>query len=411
MRRVVVTGTGIISPVGNSTEEYFKSLIEGVCGIGAITHFDTGDYKVHIAAEVKDFQPALYGLEKNDVRRSDLYAQYAQAAADQAVKNSGILGHIDPERFGVYMGSGIGGINTFMEECAKLMNGGPRKVSPLFIPKLIANIAAGNIAIKYGAKGVCLPVVTACATSTNAIGEAYRAIAYGYADAIIAGGSEAAINGMGVSGFTNCMALSTESDPKKASLPFDKRRSGFVIGEGAAALILEDYEHAKNRGADIICEVLGYGNTCDAHHMTAPDPTAEQSARAIEMAAKQAGWTDGEIMYINAHGTGTQLNDKTETLAIKRALGEDSARKVKISSTKSMTGHMLGATGAAEAVCIAMALKTGIIPPTIGYEEPDPECDLYYVPNIAEKHDVSIALSVSLGFGGHNACIAFGKVK
>ena len=354
MRRVVITGMGIISPIGNSIDSFYDSLINGKCGIDLISRFDTTNYKAKVAAEVKDFDPAQYGMDRTEIRRTDLYAQYAQAAASQAVEQSNILGQIDSERFGVYMSSGIGGISTFMQEHQKLLEQGPRRVSPMFIPRMISNIAAGNIAMKYHAYGPCLPVVTACATSTMAVGEAYLAVAHGQADAIIAGGAEAAINEMGVAGFTSCMALSLSEDPKLACLPFDRRRGGFVMGEGAAALLLEDYEHAKKRGAQIICEVLGYANTCDAYHMTAPDPEAVQSARAIRMAAEQAGWRDGSNMniYINAHGTGTQLNDKTETLAIKKAFGEQTAHRLKISSTKSMTGHMLGATGAAEAIVL-----------------------------------------------------------
>lgn len=412
MRRVVVTGMGIISPIGNDIETFYNNLAGGVCGIGPITRFDTQNYKVKVAAEVKAFDPAMFGMDKTEIRRSDLYAQYAQAAAAQAMEQSGILGQVESERLGVYMSSGIGGIGTFMQEHQKLLEQGPRRVSPLFIPKMISNIAAGNIAMRYHAYGPCLPVVTACATSTMAVGEAYLAIAHDRADAIIAGGAEAAINEMGVAGFTSCMALSLAEDPAQACLPFDRRRSGFVMGEGGAALVLEEYEHARKRGANIICEVLGYTNTCDAHHMTAPDPEATQSARAIRMAAEQAGWSTEkeQSVYINAHGTGTALNDKTETLAIKKAFGEQ-AYRMKVSSTKSMTGHMLGATGAAEAICIALALQHDMLPPTIGYAEADPECDLDYVPGKAQWQKVDLALSVSLGFGGHNGCIAFGKCE
>ena len=311
-----------------------------------------------------------------------------------------------PERFGVYVGSGIGGMNTFVNETQKLMQRGPSRVSPFFIPMMIGNIAAGNIAIQYGAQGPCLPVVTACATSTHAVGEAYRAIAGGYADAIIAGGSEATINPLAVAGFTNCMALAVEEDPHKASLPFDKRRKGFVMGEGAGILILEEMERARARGAKIYGEICGYANTCDAYHVTAPHPEGLCASRAIAMAASEAGIRDEDTVYINAHGTGTPMNDSSETLAIKKALGEDMARRAMISSTKSMTGHMLGAAGAVEAAATTLALHRGVIPPTINLEEPDPACDLDYVPGSARKAQATLALSVSLGFGGHNGCIA-----
>ena len=405
MRRVVITGLGIISPVGNNIPDYFENLCQGVCGIGPITHFDTEGYKVHLAAEVKDFNPADYGLE--NTRRMDLYTQYAMAAAKQAAEDSGILGAIQPERLGVYVGSGIGGIHTFAAETEKLLNRGPGRVSPLFIPMMIANIAAGNIAMAMDAQGPCLPVVTACATSTHTIGEAFHAIAHGYADAIFAGGSEAAVEPLAIAGFTNCQALSLSEDANAASLPFDARRKGFVIGEGAGILVLEEYEHAKARGAKIYAEICGYGNTCDAHHITAPRPDGQCASRAIQLAAQEAGMSDADSIYINAHGTGTPLNDSSETTAIKQALGEQAAKKAAISSTKSMTGHMLGAAGAAEAIVCVLALKEGILPPTIHYEQPDPACDLDYVPNTARKAQASLTLSTSLGFGGHNACLAF----
>ena len=405
MRRVVITGLGIISPVGNNIPDYFENLCQGVCGIGPITHFDTEGYKVHLAAEVKDFNPADYGLE--NTRRMDLYTQYAMAAAKQAAEDSGIVGAVEPDRLGVYVGSGIGGIHTFAAETEKLLNRGPGRVSPLFIPMMIANIAAGNIAMAMDAQGPCLPVVTACATSTHTIGEAFHAIAHGYADAIFAGGSEAAVEPLAIAGFTSCQALSLSEDADAASLPFDARRKGFVIGEGAGILVLEEYEHAKARGAKIYAEICGYGNTCDAHHITAPRPDGQCASRAIQLAAQEAGMSDADSIYINAHGTGTPLNDSSETTAIKLALGEQAAKKAAISSTKSMTGHMLGAAGAAEAIVCALALKEGILPPTIHYEQPDPACDLDYVPNEARKAQASLALSTSLGFGGHNACLAF----
>jgi 3-oxoacyl-[acyl-carrier-protein] synthase II len=406
MRRVAITGIGIISPIGNDRESFWKSLVAGVCGIDFITRFDASDFKVRIAAEVKGFDPAMY-LERSEIRRSDRYAQYAVAAASQAMADSGLT-EIAPERLGVYVGSGIGGMETGINETEKLLTKGPSRISPFYIPMMIANIAAGTIAIKFNAQGPCLPVVTACATSTHSIGEAYRAIKYGYADAILAGGAEATINPLAVAGFTNCMALSTKNDPLRSSTPFDLDRDGFVMGEGAAVLVLEEYERAKSRGARIYAELSGYGNTCDAYHMTAPHPEAISAARSISLSMEEAGLTGAEKLYFNAHGTGTPLNDKAETLAIKKALG-DNAYKVFVSSTKSMTGHMLGAAGAAEAAVCALSLFSGQIPPTIGYHTPDPDCDLNYVPNEAVKADLDAALSVSLGFGGHNACIALKK--
>jgi 3-oxoacyl-[acyl-carrier-protein] synthase II len=407
MNRVVVTGLGAISPVGNDIQTMWDNLIAGRHGIGPITKFDTADFKTKLAAEVKAFDPLLF-MDKNDARRSDLYTQFAMAAAAQAVGDSGIVGAVAPERLAVYFSSGIGGIITLTEEHSKLLGGGPRKVSPLFVPMMIANIAAGNIAIKYQAKGSCKCIVTACATSSDSLGEAFRAIKHGYADAVITGGSEAAVMPLAVAGFANMTALTTASDPDNASLPFDKRRGGFVMGEGAGAMILEEYEHAKARGAKIYAEVVGYGSTCDAHHITAPDPEAESSARAIRDAFVEAGCPTGRI-YFNAHGTGTPLNDVSETAAIKKAFS-DRIGDVLVSSTKSMTGHMLGAAGAIEAIISVLALQTGILPPTVGLQEPDPECDLDYVPLKARKANPALALSVSIGFGGHNACVAFKRI-
>lgn len=408
-RRVVVTGMGVVSPVGNDLNSYWDSLVNGRSGIGMITRFDTTDYKVKIAAEVKDFDPLQY-LAKPELRKTDLYSQYAIAAAAQAMEDSGIQGKVAPERLGVYVGSGIGGIITTVTEVEKSAKNGPRRVSPYMIPMMIGNMATGMIAMRHNAQGPSLPVVTACATSTNAVGEAYRAIRYGYADAIIAGGSEAPIVGIAVAGFTSCMALSTNPDPATACRPFDKNRDGFIMGEGAAVLILEEYQHALDRGARIYGEVAGYGNTNDAYHMTAPHPEGRGAAEAIRQAAQQAGITSGEGLYINAHGTSTPLNDKGETLAIKLALGEEAARKAAISSTKSMTGHMLGATGAAEAIASLMAIYNDIVPPTVNLVEPDEECDLDYTPLTARKMEVTAALSTSLGFGGHNGCLAFKKI-
>ena len=410
MRRVVVTGLGAVTPVGNDVETMWNSLINGVSGVDVITNFDTSDLKVKIAAQVKDFDATKY-IEKKEIRKTDLYTQYAVAAAQQAIDDSGIIGTIAEDRFGVYVGAGIGGMHAFTDNVLAMDKGGARKVSPYFVPMMIANIAAGTVAIRFKAKGVCVPIVTACATGSHSIGEAFHAIKNGYADAIIAGGAEAAVTPLSIAGFSNCKALTTNPDPKTASVPFDKRRDGFVIGEGAGVLILEEYEHAKARGAKIYAEICGYGNTCDAHHITAPDPEAEGPSRAIKLAFEEAQVTDSDVIYINAHGTSTPLNDKTETKAIKLALGEERAREINISSTKSMTGHMLGAAGGVEGVVAALAIKEGIIPPTIGYEVPDEECDLNYTPNKAEKKDITVAASTSLGFGGHNACIVFRKVE
>ena len=408
-RRVVVTGLGAISPVGNDVKTSWDNLVSGVHGIGPITRFDTTEYKAKLAAEVRNFDARQY-MEKAETLRSDLYAQYALASACQAVEESGILGTVDPERFAVYFGSGIGGINTFTREHKKLLDRGPSRVSPYFIPMMIANMGAGMIAIRFNCQGAALPAVTACASGSNAIGEAVRAIRHGYADAVISGGAEASINECGVAGFINMQALSVSDNIDAASLPFDRRRAGFIIGEGAAALVLEEYEHAVKRGAKIYGEISGYGSTCDAYHITAPLPDAAGGARAMKQALEESGYTGEEKLYINAHGTGTPLNDSGETNAIKTALGEEKARASYVSSTKSMTGHMLGAAGAMGAVVCLKVLETGIIPPTLNLLEPDPACDLNYVPNQAVKADIDLCLSNSLGFGGHNACLAFRKV-
>jgi 3-oxoacyl-[acyl-carrier-protein] synthase II len=320
-------------------------------------------------------------------------------------------GCFDPERLGVYVGSGEGGFDTIIKEVVRWKDQGSKWVSPLLIPSMISNIAAGNIAIRHNACGVCVPIVTACATGTHSIGEAYRAIKHGYADAIITGGSEAAVNPISIAGFANCKALSRSEDPKAASLPFDQRRAGFVLGEGAGIILLEEYEHAKARGAKIYAEVCGYGNTCDAHHVTAPHPEGRQAARAIKMALEEAKYNENDVLHINTHGTGTPLNDSSETAAIKLALGEEAARKAYINSTKSMTGHLLGAAGGVEVIAAALSLYHGIVPPTIGLNEQDPNCDLNYTPNVAQKADLTIAISESLGFGGHNACIALRKIN
>ncbi len=400
---------GAITPVGLSVEAMWKSMLEGKNGIGPITRFDTENYKSRLAAEVKDFDPRAY-LDKSELNRTDRYAQYALVAAAEAVLQSGIVGTLPPERVGVYFGSGIGGLETLSNEYRKLMEKGPRRVSPYFVPMMISNIASGMIAIKYDCRNGAMPSVTACASGSNAIGEALRAIRHGYADAIIAGGAEASITEIGVAGFINMQALTTAEDPDAASLPFDQRRAGFVIGEGAGCLVLEEYEHAKNRGAVIFAEVAGYGSTCDAYHITAPRPDAEGGARAMKDAMAEAGYTGADNVYVNAHGTGTPLNDASETLAIKLALG-DAARAASVSSTKSMTGHMLGAAGAVEAIASILALRDGIVPPTINLLEIDPACDLDVTPLAAKKRDLTLAVSNSFGFGGHNACLAFRKAR
>ncbi|MBQ2435608.1 MAG: beta-ketoacyl-ACP synthase II [Bacteroidaceae bacterium] len=411
-RRVVITGLGAISPVGNTIADFWESLKSGKSGLNFIQGFDDVDLPVRIVAQVKDFDPIANGLERADIRKMDLYCQYAIAAANQAVKDSGLVSgeNIEPDRLGVYVGSGIGGISVFVRETAKYLEEGAHRISPLFIPTMIANIASGNIAIRHKAEGPCLPVVTACATGTHSVGEAYHAIKYGLADAIITGGAEAAVHPLAIGGFANSRALTNATTLEDACTPFDARRSGFTMAEGAGVLVLEEYEHAVQRGATIYAEVAGYGNTCDAHHYTAPRPDGIPASKAIRMALDEAGYTSEDTLYINAHGTSTPLNDKTETNAIKLALGEEDARKAYISSTKSMTGHMLGAAGGIELIATALAVKHGIVPPTINYKEADPECDLNYVPNKAVEVNLTMAASNSLGFGGHNACVVLKKV-
>ncbi len=412
-KRVVVTGAGAVTCLGNHVDEFWQNLIAGKCGIGFITEFPTDELPAKVAGEVKDFDPAEYEIEPAFYRKQDKFVVFSAAAAFDALKSSGLNsgpeGNIDPFRLGVYVGSGIGGFSVMYRESVKMEKEGAKWISPNFIPTMIANMAAGTIAIRNNACGPCVPIVTACATSTHAIGEAYRAVRYGYADAIIAGGAEAANIPVGIAGFANAKALSKSEDPNYASLPFNKNRAGFVMAEGSGMLILEEYEHAKARGAKILAEICGYGNTCDAYHVTAPRPDGTTQAKAISLALEEAGYDPAsDCLYINAHGTGTALNDASETKAFKLALGEN-AYKAHISSTKSMTGHMLGAAGAVEALSCILALDNGIVPPTIHLDEPDPECDLDYTPNKALKADLTIAISDSLGFGGHNGCVAFRK--
>lgn len=399
MNRVVVTGLGIISPTGNDVETFWNNLEQGNSAIGELTKFDTTDFKVKVAAEVKDFD-AKDWLSPAEFRKMDIYCQYAMAAAQQAVDQSGIHQHVQPERLGVYVGSGIGGMTTLLKEYDVLKERGPNRVSSYFIPMQISNMASGNIAVRFGARGPTLPVVTACATSASCIGEAYRAIKWGEADAIIAGGAEASILPLSVAGFTNMQALTQETDPKLACLPFDKRRAGFVMSEGAGVLVLENYDHAMARGADILGEIVGYGNTCDAFHMTAPHPDGDGIRRAMEKALEGIEYKNK--IYVNAHGTGTPLNDMTEIKAIASVFDRD---EVIVSSTKSMTGHMLGAAGAAEAIACIQALKHQIIPPTVGLEQPDDGCVLDCTPLTARPLQFDTAISLSLGFGGHNVAL------
>lgn len=410
MERVVITGIGAVTPIGNTAQEYWDGLLAGKNGIASITRFDTEGYKASVAGEVKDFDPTAY-IDKREAKHMDRFCQYALAAAAQAMEQSGLKeGSFDPFRAGTLVSSGIGGIQTFSDEQTKLNERGARRVSPFCIPMMIGNMASAHISMTYGLKGSSLSVVSACASGTHAVGEGMRAIRHGYLDIAVVGGAESSIVPIAVAGFANMHALSTESDPEAACCPFDARRSGFIMGEGAGVLVLESLSHAKARGATILAEVAGYGTTSDAYHITSPDPTGEGPARAMTMAIEDAGLTPADIDYINAHGTSTPVNDKCETDAIKMAFGE-SAQRVKISSTKSMTGHLLGAAGAIEAIACAMAVKEDKIPPTIHYEQPDETCDLDYVPNQAVSCPVSAAISNSLGFGGHNATILIRKYQ
>lgn len=407
-KRVVITGLGAVTPVGNDVEAFWNNIKNGIPGIDFIKAFDTENFKVKLAAEVKEFDPTKY-IEKKEVKRMEKFCQFAVASATQAVEDAKLdIENIDKNRFGVIVGSGIGGIGTIEKEQTNLLAKGPNKVHPLFIPIIISNMAAGNIAIRFGARGISTTVVTACATGTNCVGEAFHAIKNNLADVMIAGGAEASITPLSVAGFTSLTALSKSTDPKRASIPFDKERDGFIMGEGAGILILESLEHAQKRGATIYAEVVGYGSTCDAYHITSPDPEGEGAARAMEIAINEAGIDKKEVSYINAHGTSTPVNDKFETGAIKRVFGEN-AKNIPISSTKSMTGHLLGAAGAIEAIACVKALEEGFIPPTAGYKVPDEECDLDYVPNEGRAAELKYAMSNSLGFGGHNAVILLKK--
>ena len=413
-KRVVVTGLGVISCVGNDVQTFWDNITNGICGIDVITEFPTEDLAVKIGGKIRDFHPEQYGMEKLFIRKQDPFTQFGMAAAYQAMEDSGLVSgeNIDPFRLATYVGSGVGGFESIYREVGK-MHDDPsgRWVSPNFVPVMIGDTCGAQIAMKYGAKGSCIDVVTACASSTHSIGEAYRAIQHGYADAIISGGAEHVTIPIGLASFYNCRALTHEPNPKHASLPFNADRGGFVMADGAAVLILEEYGHAVARGAKIYAEVKGYGSTCDAYNATAPRPDGSTQARCITLALEEAGFdSTKDCVYVNAHGTGTHLNDVTETLTYKNAFG-DFAYKLHISSTKSMHGHMFGATGAAEAIATILALRDGIIPPTINLDNPDPQCDLDYTPNKAVRADVTLGLSDSFGFGGHNACLAFRKLS
>ena len=404
MRRVVVTGMGAITPIGLNVEEFWNGLKEGKTGFGEITHFDSSDFKVHLAAEVKDFQPKEY-MNPKDARRMELFCQYAVAAAKQAMEQSGLdMEKEDPFAVGCSIGSGIGSLQTIEREHEKYLQKGPNRMGPLMVPMMISNMAAGNVSIQLGLRGKNINVVTACATGTHSIGEAYRSIQCGDADVMFAGGTEAAVTPIGVGGFAALTALSTSTDPKRCSIPFDKERDGFVLGEGAGVVVLEELEHAKARGAHILAEVVGYGATADAYHITSPIEDGSGAARAMENAIKEAGIEPKDVAYINAHGTSTHHNDLFETVAIKKVFGEQ-AKDVKVNSTESMIGHLLGAAGAVEFITCVKSIQEGFVHQTVGYQVPDEECDLDYVTEGPLEMDVKYALSNSLGFGGHNATL------
>lgn len=406
--RVVITGMGAVTPIGNTADEFWNNAKQGKLGIDTIKSIDTEGLEVKVAGEVKDLDLTKF-LDKKECRRLDRFTQYALIASMEAVQNANLdLDSIDKERFAVIVGSGIGGFHTHEKEFDTLHKKGVKRISPMYIPMTIINAAAANIAIKFGARGMCTSAVTACATATNNIGDAYRHIKHGYADIAITGGCESSITPIAIAGFANMRALSTSEDPTKASTPFDKDRGGFVMGEGAGILVIESLEHAQKRGAKILAEIVGYGSTCDAYHITSPSPEAVSAAKAMENAVKEAGIEISNVSYINAHGTSTYYNDLYETRAIKNAFKED-AKNIPISSTKSMVGHLLGAAGGVESIACVKALQEGFIPPTIGYTESEEELDLDYVPNQGRRAELKYALNNSLGFGGHNACLLFKK--
>ena len=409
-RRVVVTGLGAITPIGNNVKDYWEGLKAGKCGIDTITAFDVTDFKVKLAAEVKDYNPEEY-LDKRSARRLDRFTQFAIIAAREAMKDSGITKeNTDMERVGTFIGSGIGGLDTIEKENRVCFEKGYDKISPMYIPMVISNMAAGNVAIDLGLRGESFSIATACASATHSIGEAYRAIKHGYQDVVFTGGTEASITKTGIAGFTNIKALSQAEDKNRASIPFDKERSGFVMGEGAGVIVLEELEHAKKRGAKIYAEICGYGASSDAYHITSPAPDGEGGARAMMNAIKDANIEETEIDYINAHGTSTHLNDLCETQAIKTALKEK-AKTVMVSSTKGNTGHLLGAAGAVEAIACIKAIEDDFVPPTINYKVKDEECDLDVVPNVGRNIKINYAMSNSLGFGGHNSSIIFKRYE
>lgn len=410
-KRVVITGIGIVSPVGTGLDNFWTALTSGVSGIARITRFDPSDYSTQIAGEVKEFDFSRF-IDKKEGRRMDRFSQYGVVAAGMAIEDAGLnLDSIDRERTGVIVGSGIGGMETFEDQCRILVSRGPNRVSPFFVPMMIANMAAGQIAIKFGLQGPNITTLTACASSGNALGDAFKLLQRGNADVVISGGTEAPITQLAFAGFCAAKAMSTSNEnPEAASRPFDVNRDGFIMGEGAAMMVMETLEHAQKRGAQIYGEIVGYGSTCDAYHITAPDPEGKGAANAMKMALEDAGLSPEDVQYINAHGTSTPVGDVAEVGAIKKVFG-DAASKLAVSSTKSMTGHMLGAAGAIEGVACMMAIKNDLVPPTINYENPDPVCDLDFVPNQARKMNVDVALSNSFGFGGHNVTLAFKKFK
>ena len=409
MKRVVITGLGAITPLGNNVDEFWKGIKDGKCGIDYITKFDTTDFKVKLAAEVKGYNAEDY-FDRREAKRLDKFSQYAMIVAREAWKDSGLDKEKENmERVGIVIGSGIGGIETIETENQKCIEKGPDRVSPMYIPMGILNMATGNVAIDIGAKGESYAMVTACASGTHCIGESFRMIKHGYQDVVIAGGTEAGITPLGIAGFTNIKALTKSEDKNRASIPFDKERNGFVMGEGAGVVILEELEHAKKRGAKIYAEIVGYGATSDAYHITSPAPGGEGGARAMKLAMEEAGVAPEEITYINAHGTSTHLNDSFETQAIKTALGEEASKKVMVSSTKGHTGHLLGAAGGVEAIVCSKAIEEGFVPATINYKVPDEECDLDIVPNEGRSKEIKYAISNSLGFGGHNSSILLKK--
>lgn len=404
-KRVVVTGLGVVHSLGTNLDTFWNAVKEGKNGIKTITKFDTSDYSTKVGAQIDDFD-ATQCIDKKEAKRMDLFTQYSIYAAQEAVTMAGIdFSTIDPYRAGVLVGSGIGGIETLEDNCRILFEKGPKRISPFFVPMMIANMASGQIAIKFGLKGYNACVVTACATANHSIGDAMRVIQNGYADIMISGGAEASITPLGFSGFCSMRALSENTDPKTASRPFDKNRDGFVMGEGAGILVLEEYEHAVKRGAKIFAELVGYGCTCDAYHITAPDPEGDAGVKCLQLALEDAGVTPDKVGYVNAHGTSTPLNDPLETRSIKKVFGPN----IVVSSTKSMTGHLLGAAGGIEAIISIMAMRDSFLPPTINLHDPDPECDLDYVPNQGRKKEIEYALSNALGFGGHNGALLFKK--